>query len=104
MPLAASFQATVTYYLLLDNRFRVSSGYLESEFQETTVCVFLSSSVDSFPTYNANQTRVPPLCFVLTFSPFLTHVGQWFQSNSFPFLFHDETLHMRSETSKFKTI
>ncbi|KAG2283812.1 hypothetical protein Bca52824_055032 [Brassica carinata] len=28
--------ATVTYYLLLDNRFRVSSGYLESEFQETT--------------------------------------------------------------------
>ncbi|CAH2044958.1 unnamed protein product [Thlaspi arvense] len=28
--------ATVTYYLLLDNRFRVPSGYLESEFQETT--------------------------------------------------------------------
>ncbi|KAJ4900897.1 SNF1-related protein kinase catalytic subunit alpha KIN11 [Raphanus sativus] len=27
--------ATVTYYLLLDNRFRVTSGYLESEFQET---------------------------------------------------------------------
>ncbi|KAJ0254010.1 SNF1-related protein kinase catalytic subunit alpha KIN11 [Hirschfeldia incana] len=26
--------ATVTYYLLLDNRFRVTSGYLESEFQE----------------------------------------------------------------------
>ncbi|KAK6128862.1 hypothetical protein DH2020_037379 [Rehmannia glutinosa] len=26
---------TVTYYLLLDNRFRVSSGYLGSEFQET---------------------------------------------------------------------
>ncbi|CAH8289987.1 unnamed protein product [Eruca vesicaria subsp. sativa] len=28
--------ATVTYYLLLDNRYRVPSGYLESEFQETT--------------------------------------------------------------------
>ncbi|XP_061358095.1 SNF1-related protein kinase catalytic subunit alpha KIN10-like [Gastrolobium bilobum] len=26
---------TVTYYLLLDNRFRVSSGYLGAEFQET---------------------------------------------------------------------
>ncbi|TKY50224.1 SNF1-related protein kinase catalytic subunit alpha KIN10 [Spatholobus suberectus] len=29
------FQGTVTYYLLLDNRFRVSSGYLGAEFQET---------------------------------------------------------------------
>jgi 5'-AMP-activated protein kinase catalytic alpha subunit len=28
-------EATVTYYLLLDNRFRVSSGYLGAEFQET---------------------------------------------------------------------
>ncbi|KAK6128843.1 hypothetical protein DH2020_037409 [Rehmannia glutinosa] len=28
-------KGTVTYYLLLDNRFRVSSGYLGSEFQET---------------------------------------------------------------------
>ncbi|KAK4409827.1 SNF1-related protein kinase catalytic subunit alpha KIN10 [Sesamum angolense] len=28
-------EGTVTYYLLLDNRFRVSSGYLGSEFQET---------------------------------------------------------------------
>ncbi|XP_051115096.1 SNF1-related protein kinase catalytic subunit alpha KIN10-like [Andrographis paniculata] len=27
-------EGTVTYYLLLDNRFRVSSGYLGSEFQE----------------------------------------------------------------------
>ena len=31
------FQGTVTYYLLLDNRFRVSSGYLGAEFQETMV-------------------------------------------------------------------
>ncbi|KAG6420943.1 hypothetical protein SASPL_117489 [Salvia splendens] len=28
-------EGTVTYYLLLDNRFRVSGGYLGSEFQET---------------------------------------------------------------------
>ncbi|KAK1302337.1 SNF1-related protein kinase catalytic subunit alpha KIN10 [Acorus calamus] len=28
-------EATVAYYLLLDNRFRVSSGYLGAEFQET---------------------------------------------------------------------
>jgi 5'-AMP-activated protein kinase catalytic alpha subunit len=28
-------EATVTYYLLLDNRFRVLSGYLGAEFQET---------------------------------------------------------------------
>lgn len=34
------FQGTVTYYLLLDNRFRVSSGYLGAEFQETMVCLF----------------------------------------------------------------
>lgn len=31
------FQGTVTYYLLLDNRFRVSTGYLGAEFQETMV-------------------------------------------------------------------
>jgi hypothetical protein len=30
-------QATVAYYLLLDNRFRPSSGYLGAEFQETMV-------------------------------------------------------------------
>lgn len=34
-------QATVAYYLLLDNRFRVSSGYLGAEFQETMVFLFL---------------------------------------------------------------
>ena len=33
-------QATVAYYLLLDNRFRVSSGYLGAEFQETMVFMF----------------------------------------------------------------
>ena len=32
-------QATVTYYLLLDNRFRTASGYLGAEFQETMVCL-----------------------------------------------------------------
>ncbi|XP_022774521.1 SNF1-related protein kinase catalytic subunit alpha KIN10-like [Durio zibethinus] len=29
------FEGTVAYYLLLDNCFRVSSGYLAAEFQET---------------------------------------------------------------------
>ncbi|KAK6912795.1 Ubiquitin-associated domain [Dillenia turbinata] len=32
--------ATVAYYLLLDNRFRVSSGYLGAEFQESMECGF----------------------------------------------------------------
>lgn len=30
-------QATVTYFLLLDNRFRAASGYLGAEYQEATV-------------------------------------------------------------------
>lgn len=30
-------QGTVAYYLLLDNRFRASSGYLGAEFQESVV-------------------------------------------------------------------
>lgn len=34
------FQGTVTYYLLLDNRFRVNTGYLGAEFQETMVGLF----------------------------------------------------------------
>ncbi|KAG5247400.1 SNF1-related protein [Salix suchowensis] len=33
-------EATVAYYLLLDNRFRVSNGYLGAEFQETMECAF----------------------------------------------------------------
>ena len=33
------FQGTVAYYLLLDNRFRVSSGYLGAEFQESMVSI-----------------------------------------------------------------
>ncbi|KAI4366695.1 hypothetical protein MLD38_022541 [Melastoma candidum] len=33
-------EATVAYYLLLDNRFRVSSGYLGAEFQETVETSF----------------------------------------------------------------
>ncbi|KAM1187567.1 hypothetical protein ACFX2J_023476 [Malus domestica] len=33
-------EGTVAYYLLLDNRFRVSSGYLGAEFQETVDCGF----------------------------------------------------------------
>jgi len=34
------FQGTVTYHLLLDNRFRVSTGYFGAEFQETMVSLF----------------------------------------------------------------
>ncbi|KAM7510088.1 hypothetical protein LguiB_008963 [Lonicera macranthoides] len=39
-------EGTVAYYLLLDNRFRVSSGYLGAEFQE---------SMDSFNRMNSNE-------------------------------------------------
>lgn len=35
--LFAVLQGTVAYYLLLDNRFRASSGYLGAEFQESMV-------------------------------------------------------------------
>jgi len=38
------FQGTVAYYLLLDNRFRVSSGYLGAEFQESMVGFFKRST------------------------------------------------------------
>ncbi|KAG1346202.1 SNF1-related protein kinase catalytic subunit alpha KIN10 [Cocos nucifera] len=31
-------EATVSYYLLLDNRFRAAGGYLQAEFQETMAC------------------------------------------------------------------
>lgn len=31
-------EGTVTYYLLLDNRFRAANGYLGAEFQESTEC------------------------------------------------------------------
>jgi hypothetical protein len=33
----SAVQATVAYYLLLDNRLRTTSGYLGSEFQESMV-------------------------------------------------------------------
>jgi hypothetical protein len=31
------FQATVAYYVLLDNRFRATNGYLGADYQESTV-------------------------------------------------------------------
>jgi hypothetical protein len=31
------FQATVAYYLLLDNRFRATSGYLGADYQDSMV-------------------------------------------------------------------
>ena len=31
-------QATVAYYLLLDNKLRTTSGYLGAEYQESMVC------------------------------------------------------------------
>ncbi|ERM99072.1 SNF1-related protein kinase catalytic subunit alpha KIN10 [Amborella trichopoda] len=36
----AQNEATVAYFLLLDNRFRISSGYLGAEFQEVMECGF----------------------------------------------------------------
>ncbi|KAM7268382.1 hypothetical protein ACFE04_010548 [Oxalis oulophora] len=45
-------EATVTYYLLLDNRFRVSSGYLGAEFQET---------MDGFNHALQNEAATPPV-------------------------------------------
>jgi hypothetical protein len=37
-------QATVAYYLLLDNRLRTTSGYLGAEFHESMVCQLISLS------------------------------------------------------------
>ncbi|EPS65955.1 hypothetical protein M569_08822, partial [Genlisea aurea] len=46
-------EGTVTYYLLLDNRFRVSNGYLGAEFQETMEYGYNHG--------NANDSVSPPL-------------------------------------------
>lgn len=40
-----AMQATVAYYLLLDNRLRTTSGYLGSEFQESMVSVIFFSCI-----------------------------------------------------------
>ncbi|XP_051118778.1 SNF1-related protein kinase catalytic subunit alpha KIN10-like [Andrographis paniculata] len=40
----AQNEGTVTYYLLLDNRFRIANGYLGSEFQETMEYAYNRSS------------------------------------------------------------
>ncbi|KAI0529010.1 hypothetical protein KFK09_001555 [Dendrobium nobile] len=42
-------EATVAYYLLLDNRFRVASGYLGSEFQESMECGFTRVGTSDIP-------------------------------------------------------
>ncbi|KAA3456063.1 SNF1-related protein kinase catalytic subunit alpha KIN10 [Gossypium australe] len=52
------FQGTVAYYLLLDNRFRVSSGYLGAEFQETMESGF-NRIHPSEPTSPAVGHRLP---------------------------------------------
>jgi 5'-AMP-activated protein kinase catalytic alpha subunit len=36
-----NFQATVAYYLLLDNRFKATSGYLGADYQESMVSTYL---------------------------------------------------------------
>ncbi|KAJ4835382.1 SNF1- protein kinase catalytic subunit alpha kin10 [Turnera subulata] len=51
-------EGTVTYYLLLDNRFRVSNGYLGAEFQETMECGF-NRMHGSEPSSPAVGHRVP---------------------------------------------
>jgi hypothetical protein len=38
-------QATVAYYLLLDDRLRTTIGYLGTDFQESMVCVIFFSVV-----------------------------------------------------------
>nr|XP_010940255.1 serine/threonine protein kinase OSK1 isoform X2 [Elaeis guineensis] len=43
-------EATVAYYLLLDNRFRATSGYLGAEFQETMDCGFSRMTSCETPT------------------------------------------------------
>lgn len=43
-------EATVAYYLLLDNRFRATSGYLGAEFQETMECGFSRMTSCETPT------------------------------------------------------
>lgn len=53
-------QATVTYYLLWDNRFRVSGGYLRNEFTEASGGIYATSSslVDHtslIPVHNLQQ-------------------------------------------------
>ncbi|CAN6452346.1 unnamed protein product [Victoria cruziana] len=40
-------EATVAYYLLLDNRFRVSNGYLGAEFRETMECGYARMHPDA---------------------------------------------------------
>ena len=39
------FEATVAYYLLLDNRFRATSGYLGADYQESMVSIHLHSDL-----------------------------------------------------------
>ncbi|KAJ9173251.1 hypothetical protein P3X46_016408 [Hevea brasiliensis] len=50
--------ATVAYYLLLDNRFRVANGYLGAEFQETMDCGFNRMHPND-PTSPAAGHRLP---------------------------------------------
>ncbi|KAL7094703.1 hypothetical protein ACP275_11G120100 [Erythranthe tilingii] len=52
-------EGTVTYYLLLDNRFRLSSGYLGSEFQETLEFEYSNSMNQSQPVASPIGQRTP---------------------------------------------
>ncbi|KAJ6819104.1 SNF1-related protein kinase catalytic subunit alpha KIN10-like [Iris pallida] len=51
-------EGTVAYYLLLDNRFRATSGYLGAEFKETMECGFSPMSACDTPT-SAIAHRLP---------------------------------------------
>ncbi|KAK1321780.1 SNF1-related protein kinase catalytic subunit alpha KIN10 [Acorus calamus] len=61
-------EATVAYYLLLDNRFRPSSGYLGAEFQETMEC--------SFPHMHPCEPVTSPM------AGYMDHQGYPLRSNS----------------------
>ncbi|KAK1286529.1 SNF1-related protein kinase catalytic subunit alpha KIN10 [Acorus calamus] len=65
-------EATVAYYLLLDNRFRASSGYLGAEFQETMEC--------SFPRMHPCEPVTSPMGHHM--AGYMDHQGYPLRSNS----------------------
>ncbi|XP_020584280.1 SNF1-related protein kinase catalytic subunit alpha KIN10-like [Phalaenopsis equestris] len=56
-------EATVAYYLLLDNRFRVASGYLGSELQESMECGFTRVGTCDMPAPAVSPPAVSPRMF-----------------------------------------
>ncbi|KAF9613575.1 hypothetical protein IFM89_009245 [Coptis chinensis] len=64
-------EATIAYYLLMDNRFRATSGYLGAEFQESMVVFKLFHGGTNMQSFHAAESFMQ-LCYcffalVLTF-------------------------------------